>query len=502
MNKVIKITTILLSFVVLSISCKKSFLDINTDPDRIKFGPIANVLTSAQVNVGFTGGSDLYRYAALISQQLSGQTTGATTQTQDYERYNIAGSDENNLWSSMYATTLSDLEYVIKTAGTTSPNYSGVAKILKAYTYQTMVDTWGNIPFSDALQNDLNTSPRYDNADAVYTGIIKLLDEGIAEVTTTSSVLSPGSTSTIYPAASFATARPNWIKLANTLKLRMYIHYSKKDPAFCVAQITALVNNTSNTFMGSNADNFQMSFFNVANNRNPIDAFEINRANYLFANDKLVSLMNTRIDPRRAFYFTAFPYTSSPALYKGAKGGDVSSVNYSRLHTYLRGAVSGTAIVNGAGGVTGGLTYTGAAPIKMLTYAEYCFIRSEAALMGAPGVAQTWYVNGITASMQDAGVAATDITAYLLTPNATLAGTNAQKLQQIIEEKFIANYGVVLEPWTDWRRTGYPAIAPPVNALYPAVPRSLFYPQSEIDLNPNCPGQKADMQARIFWDTP
>jgi hypothetical protein len=84
-----------------------------------------------------------------------------------------------------------------------------------------------------------------------------------------------------------------------------------------------------------------------------------------------------------------------------------------------------------------------------------------------------------------------------------LTGTNAQKLQQIIEEKYIALFGVILEPWNDWRRTGYPNITPPTNKLasVTGVPRTLFYPQSEIDFNPNCPGQKpVDLQSKVFWD--
>ena len=117
--------------------------------------------------------------------------------------------------------------------------------------------------------------------------------------------------------------------------------------------------------------------------------------------------------------------------------------------------------------------------------------------------AQAWYQAGITASMQEVGVAAVDITNYL-TANGTLSGTNANKLRQIIEEKYIALFGVTIEPWNDWRRTGYPALSIPANAEsgVTAVPRTLFYPQSEIDLNPNCPGQKGPslQSGGPFWD--
>ena len=106
--------------------------------------------------------------------------------------------------------------------------------------------------------------------------------------------------------------------------------------------------------------------------------------------------------------------------------------------------------------------------------------------------------------MQEAGVAAADITTYLAA-NGTLTGTFDNKLKQIIEEKYIANFGVILQPWTDWRRTGYPVLTPPSNRMpeVTSIPRSLFYPQSEIDLNPSAPAQKdVNLQTRVFWDTP
>ena len=57
-----------------------------------------------------------------------------------------------------------------------------------------------------------------------------------------------------------------------------------------------------------------------------------------------------------------------------------------------------------------------------------------------------------------------------------------------------------MEPWTDFRRTGYPALTLPSNAIVPYFPRSLFYPQSELDLNPENVTQKKDMSVRVFWD--
>ena len=498
----IKKAAIIITGVMIITSCKK-FLDINQDPDRIPStnAPMAQLLTSAQMNLAFEGGSDLFRYTTLVAQQMSGQAS-QPNQTYDYDRYNIAGSDLNNAWSSIFATTLSDLELIIQQANiNSSPHYSGVAKILKAYEYSLVVDTWGDVPYAEAQQLDKLTSPGYDDDAVIYPKLITLLTEAVSEINATTSTLSPGSNSIIYP-GNFSTTKNNWIKLANTLKLRLLLHYSKKDPAFAVAQMTTLINSGAQ-FIASNADNFQMAFNDLANQRNPITQFETNRTNYLFANAAMVNLMNSKSDPRRASYFTPFPYNSSPATYKGVTPGDPATVNYSRVHTFLRGTAKGTPTPNAQGGITAAaLTYSGTAPIRMVTFAEYNFIRAEAALMGAPGNAQTFFTAGITASMQEAGVSAADITTYLGV-NGTLTGSNTEKLKQIIEEKYVALFGVSVEPWTDWRRTGYPALTPPSNRLtqVPNVPRSFFYPQSEIDLNPNAPGQKpADLQSKVFWD--
>lgn len=479
-------TTVITALVLSTSSCEK-FYDINKDPDAIVQAPIANILTSVTTNIGYWSGSDLNRYSSLFTQQFSGQSNGTLNQTQEYDKYLITGQDSNNLFSTAYANILSDIESIITIANNEgSPHYSGVAKILKAYMFQILVDAYGDLPYSEAIKLTANVAPKYDDDEQIYTNLIGLIDQGINEVNATASKQSPSTNSTIFP-GSFSTTRTNWVKFANTLKLRIYVHYSEKNSAFLTSSMNTLIGSGAQ-FMSSNADNFQMSFLDIAGGRNPIDQFETSRAGYLVAGNYLVSLMDAKNDPRRASYFSAF---ATAPLYRGAVVGAANnSTLYSKLHTYLRGAVTGT-------------VYTGAAPIRMLTFAEYNFIRAEAALrFGVTGVAQTFFTAGITASLTDAGVSATDQTTYLAA-NGILTGTTTQQLQQIIEQKYIANYGVVMEPWSDWRRTGYPAISIPSNAVITFTPRTLYYPQSEVDANPNIPGgnQKASLGVRTFWDT-
>jgi len=493
-----------LVFLVGLSSCKK-YLDINKDPDRIAetAAPIALLLTNVTVNTGFHSGSDLNRYSNIIMQQYSGQTTGGESQTQQYEKYLIQSADVNNMWSSFYATMLNDIEIIIRLATTqNAPYYRGVAKLLKAYNYHHLVDAYGNVPFSEAQQTSANPSPKFDNGSAIYTSLITMIDEALADLNGPTIGLVPGNNSTIYTGA-FATRRANWIRFGNTLKLRLLLRYSKSDKAECVKKITTLVNQSGVSFFAANTDNFEMPFFNVTDRQNPIDQFEMRRTNNLFPNKFLVDMMNTSADPRRANYFTPFPFTSTN--YVGAASGDPQSQNYSRFHTYLRGAgTGGTPTSNGALNplpAQGGITYTGDQVVRMLTFAEYNFMRAEAAVYGAPGDAQAFFQAGITASMQSAGVSAANIATYIAA-NGTLTGTEAQRISRIISEKYVANYGVMQENWTDWRRTGFPAIAMVSNAVTTAIPRSLPYPQSEIDANKNAPAQKPNLLVRVFWDTP
>ena len=243
---------------VVTISSCKKFLDINKDPDALpdSNSPIAQLLTSAQVNLGFEGGSDLYRYSTVIMQQMSGEAS-QPNQTYEYYRYNITGSDENNVWSSINATTLSDLQLIIN-QGTTSPYYTGVAKILKAYEYSLVVDVWGKVPYSQAQQLTGNTQPAYDNDATIYSKLIQLLTDAINDLNATSSVLTPGTNSVIFTnGGNFTLAKAQWIKLANTLKLRLLLHYKKIDATW-VTQMTTLINTAGITFMAANTDNFSM----------------------------------------------------------------------------------------------------------------------------------------------------------------------------------------------------------------------------------------------------
>jgi hypothetical protein len=281
----------------------------------------------------------------------------------------------------------------------------------------------------------------------------------------------------------------------------MALHYAKVDGG---AKLKALIN-ANPAFMATNGDNFQLAFENVVNRTNPINQFEISRADYYAPGKFFVDMMNAKSDPRRAFFLSAIPYdvaAGATPVYRGSVAGDITTTPYSRVYTYLRGSVTADSKARtAAGGPTStALTYTGAAPQKLLTFAEYNFIRAEAALVyGATGDAVAFFKAGINASMSDAGVSTASATSYVNAVTPAILD-----LKTIIEEKYVANFGVPVEPWTDWRRTGFPAISVTPAAAAQGnndIPRILIYPISEQQTNAaNVPARASMAVKGVFWD--
>jgi hypothetical protein len=504
MRKLLKSQVMVVLTLVLTLSACEDYLEINDSPNNVTDAPIGQLLTSATVATGFIAGSDGHRFSAILAQQFGGQGT-EVAQTREYMRYQISPSDVNNLWSNYYAVILADLELVIQKSSETSPHYAGIAKLLKAYIFSQVVDLWGDVPYTEALKFTGVQYPVYDPSSGIYTQLFALIDSGIADMGKTS-ILAPGTFDTIYGGNA-----SRWIRFGNTLKLRMYMRQSKSNASTATSAINALISSNA-TFIDAVEHNFQHNFLTTSGRQNPIHQFEANRVDQFFPHESFVGMMNTKQDPRRAFYFTPFPYNSNPATYKGvAAVPGTQAFNYSRMHTYLRGGVTaGPSTVNPDGSISAtAITYNGTAPTRMLTAAEYNFIRAEATVrFNSPGNSATFFEQGIRASMTMAGVVAADANAYVTARLAEFnAADNSGKIRQILEEKYTANYGVPLEAWSDWRRTGIPSfIAPPANAALNisggSVPRILPYPLGEVSSNPNTPARATLNVGRVFWDTP
>ena len=502
-----------------------NFLDDNINPNLTQVNPPKVILPGLEATIGFSMGSDLHRYSSLWSQQLAAQNG---RQTENYDRYVLSSTEVNGVWrSNLYAGALADIEEILrKSPSEVHPHYFGISKVLKAFTYSMLVDYWGDVPFSEAMQGSDNLQPAIDDDATIYPKLISMLDEAIVLLSTSSPLAVVGSDDLFYGGSGNIA---KWIKLANTLKLRLYLHMANV-PGFDASVITTFINATpANQFMESTADDFQMNFETTSGRQNPFHQFILSRTDDVCTSSTIINLMNMKADPRRARYFTPSPF--SPALYttppsgttgyKGLQNGfGANSVDnsLSRVHVFVRGGVTSSTIPAGPNlpvSNTTGLAYDGSAAQNILTFAEYNFIRAELALRyGAPGVAETFYQAGITASFVDAGLTSALATTYLASDAdgdtetvGTLGGTAEEQLQKLIEEKYVANFSVAGEPWSDWRRTGFPLLQLLPGTLNPGnggkVPRVLFYPQQEVDANPKLAAviRTTMSDRKVFWDT-
>jgi len=272
-----------------------------------------------------------------------------------------------------------------------------------------------------------------------------------------------------------------WRKFANSLRLRLAVHLSNVDATKAASEAAAAV--AAGVFT-SNADNAQLMYLATSPNRNPIYNDAQGRDDYGMSKTYVDSLTSWA-DPRLPVFAQMNPAgTGYQGLPNGLNDGEGTPiVNISRFGAYWRS--------------------TAAAPMALLTYSEVLFLEAEAAergwIPGGSAAAATYYTNAITASLQQYGIGAGAITAYLAqakvgydAAGATLAG----HLQQIAYQKWVSLFMQGMESWTEVRRTRIPLLVPGPRAVFGAgvagqIPERLPYDDNEGVLN------KANLDAAV-----
>lgn len=437
----------ILGFTALTFSACDSWVDnnVNVDPNNPVDAPINLVLPSAEVSLAYVVGGDLSRFTGVWMQHFQ----GVDRQFEPINRYQQTESDIDNTWQTLYQTTLNSLRIVeTKATESNSPHYRGVARILMAAAYGHIVDVWGDAPFSEAIGGNSNLKPKYDKAQDIYAGIQKMLDDGIADCSSATSTLKPTAASDIIYAGNMA----KWIKAAHALKARY--HWRLGNGASALTSIANAI--------GAQADDAMVNFSEDPTGENPLSQFMSQRSGYMTVGVKLVELMNATEDPRRDAYIEAdkdgkFTIDCNP----------------------------------------GPLFASSSSPVPLVTYAEMMFIRAEIKVgQSEDADAKQSYTNAIKASMALAGASDGEATTYL--GRADVMPSSALTLKHVMEQKFLAMY-TQPETFSDWRRTGIPALASPANAVGP-TPRRFLYPLSERLYNSANMPTGITTANRLFWD--
>lgn len=465
--------------------------DINVSPNNSPTATPAILLPSSLIATGFANNGELNRFGSVVVNYLA----GAGGSPAAYDIFNTNGADFGNQWRfDIYGGALVNYQKLIEVADQSdSKVYSGIAKIMKAYTFSMVTDVWGDVPYSQALKGEEFIQPRLDKQEDIYKGnqslgiqsLFDLVREGITDLDA-ASALKPTSDDVVYGGSV-----ENWKRAGYTLMLKMANTISRKEPALATTIINEVL--AKNLYISTNAQDLNVKFGTTVGSTSAIWNLAIfgSFSNELILSTRFLNALRpvpadpTKTDPRLAKFFTK-PAADYVSLDNGARGTLPPTTTWSRYSPYVTGAA-------------------GEGPVRLVTNFQRAFILAESALiLGTAGNPQTLYTEGITASMKLAGVADADIAAYLAANPAiaTLTGTKEQQLEQIITQKWIAWTGNGLEAWNDWRRTGYPKLTASQNAVGVDGTRPVraAYITQEIERNPNFPNPGPQSNVKVWWD--
>jgi len=329
---------------------------------------------------------------------------------------------------------------------------AGIAYTLEALDIGETTTVWGDIPYSQAVSTVLQ--PALDPQQQVYAEVQAKLDTALTLLACTNALcVGPGA------ADLWANGDPTvWAPVAHTLKARYYLHTVLRDPTAAASAATQAALGIPDA--SHNLETYQST---NPNERNLFYQFMVlQRSGYMSAGGFLVDLLTSTHDPRLTKYFSK----NSAGVYHGvpAAGGPGDYSTFAGLNTTdtsLAGAPNQR--------------------VPLVTYAENQLILAEADLRsGNPGGATAAY--NVERTSQGVPTASGTVT-----------------LQQVITEKYIADFFNGFETWEDWKRTCLPAITPAPGTA--GIPGRILYPLStERNANSNIPAPNA--QPALNWDTP
>jgi hypothetical protein len=493
MKKIFKYTSLLLVILLMG-SCEE-FLDVNEDPNNPVsvtpdlILPVGQVYT-ANIIHGNTG-----RRANCLGNMLMynwSQSDGYSWYTDEF-KYNVTSSFYQAIFNDSYSTALKQYQILDQMEDTKYDNYKAIAKVMKSYHFQLLVDLYGDVPYSEALQRSSEATPKYDDAQTIYEDLITQLDTAImlinnAEVT----AVVPGTDDTM-----FGGDMDEWKKFANSVKLRILIRQSSMSgrDAYIKTELDKIAAEGSGYITSDVGIN--PGYVKEQDKQNPMwNYFGYDASgtitmdnNATCASDFILQHLTTTTDPRidRLYEKPAAGHLGVP---QGLLDYDTPVVD-----KYIAANVSniGPGILKGPD-----------QDAVIYTLAECYFNLAEArqkGLITTGDDAKTLYEKGIQASFDYLEAEGAEAY-YSQVKNLVSWNSSTNKLEAIITQKWIAVNGITAEQsWFDYNRTGYPSNLPiSLESSKADRPVRIFYPAGEYSSNgENIPTQPDAFTDKIFW---
>ncbi|PDS25830.1 SusD/RagB family nutrient-binding outer membrane lipoprotein [Flavobacterium branchiophilum] len=471
----------LLVFSAFIISCN-DLTETNTDPNSAYTTVPATLVSYAQKKL-----SDHLNTPSVNSNnfrlvmQYWQETTYVDESNYDFVTRNIS----NNVWSSNYVDILNNLSQAKNIISTYQPtaseaptwpvtkkNQLAIIDMQMVFVYQNLIDTFGDIPYSQSLNLNSNLLPVYDNDSAIYPLLITRLKNDIANLDVNGNSFSVGD-------YFYNGNVSKWKIFGNSLLLKLGITIADANPTLAQATVSQAI---ADGVFSSEADNCQFQYLEASPNYNPLyENLYASGRNDFVAGKTIVDRMNANNDPRISKFFDPL----GNGTFVGAVIGSPASFS-SRSHV-------------------GEFAYTPTTKGNVMTYTEVAFYLAEAAARWTPANAAVAYKTAVTASMLEWGLNATQATAYV-TANPYNAATWKKNIG---EEAWIAMYNNPYVSWNFYKRLDFPTLVAPSTAVAVAggkVPVRLTYPIKETTTNPSnytaasaaIGGDK--LTTKIFWD--
>ena len=427
-------TLVIASAVVGATACS-DFLSgdkLDFDPNRPTSAQAAQLFTAVQVNSYYVVGGHAARVLAMWMQQMA----GTDRQYRGYDQYSITEGLFGEYTTAYTGGGLIDMRSIQAEADASGNRIlGGITKVWEALVVSFLADTYGNVTYSQAVNGDEFPQPVLDNQMDVYAALQVLLDGAIAD-------LGSGQGSVGNLDLSLGGDAQAWIKVARTLKARIYLHTAEVNPgayALALAQAQQGISSPAGDLneyhsSASGEENIWWQF--IARDRD----------SYMRPGKRLVDMMKARNDPRLPEYFEL----AGNGQYGGAAPGE-------GLNTAIHSNLGPTRLDPGF-------------EQPIVTWLENQAIIAETAYRGGNLGLARQALDAIRAS-------------YGASPiGSGLSGSAL--LTAILTEKYIGlfqNY----EVFNDWKRTCFPNLSPATQAYQGNIPARFTYPVAERTSNPD-----------------
>ncbi len=472
-----RIFLVFVPLLFLATACTEDLASLNVETKKPASIPAPTLFSSAVKSLSGTLAT------ASVNTNVFRFTTSqwAMAVYQDEAQYDFATrAIPNTWWSAMYRDVLADLREssrLINADATLLPkekaNKLAILDIMEVYTFSILVNTFGNIPYTEAL-NSAKLFPKYDDAKTVSADLLARLNNDIAKLDASG----PGFTASEDVVYKGSVSK--WAKFANTLRMKLGMVLADVDASAAKSAVEA----SDAGAISAASDNGLFTYLSASPNQNPlhVDIVLGGRQDYIAAKDLMDKLLGWN-DPRTGSYFS----TNNGGKYAG---GIVGKVN-----TYVDFSRAGAKVI------------AADAPYVLADYVETEFLRAEAKERGfnVSGTAESHYNNAITASILYWGGTAAQAADYLAQPDVAYTTAAGDWKQKIGTQKWIALYNRPYETWTEIRRLDQPKISAPINAKS-GFPTRLTYPNTEQTLNGTNYTAAASaiggdvVTTKLFWD--